>query len=275
MDTAIYNIPARMVKAYRGRRLIVRAHHPFEFVQHLLPRDLSDVYYVQLLELKVEVEALLRWGENIPIDIVMQEPLAQFPLLYNFSKLQEKHPVRVTIPVRRGFLKAVKLALALKFAVKLDIGQPDAELIEELAEVLDFYLHRSTVAEPVEFFHSLFLSFYNQEPASLWFIQEEDPDEFCFVTDEGAEVRSRRLAGAMLEAERETLALEQPETLEIVKSECDDCAFFDRCRGYFKLPDSNYSCAGVKVLFGTLQESSEKMRSDLASHAELQKGVSV
>src|SRR4051794_31010738 len=110
MDPVVYNIPAQMVEAYRGRRVIVRSDNPNELAQHLSPADLTNVLYVQLLSLYVEVEALTRWGGSVPVDIVMRDPAREFPLLYKFSMLHDKHPVRVSIAVRPGFAKAVKLA---------------------------------------------------------------------------------------------------------------------------------------------------------------------
>ena len=62
---------------------------------------------------------------------------------------------RVTILARPGLLKAVKLAAALSLPVRVLPGQPTAEVLAELKEALDFYLHAPTVEAPVEFFHSL------------------------------------------------------------------------------------------------------------------------
>src|SRR5258708_1497280 len=129
MDTVIYNIPAQMVEAYRGRQVIVRSDHPSELVQHLSQADLMNVLYVQLLSLNVEVEALTRWEGSVPVDIVMRDPAQDFPLLYKFSMLNDKHPVRASIAVRPGFVKAVKLALALNLAVKLEVGQTGFALV--------------------------------------------------------------------------------------------------------------------------------------------------
>ena len=73
------------------------------------------------------------------------------------------------------------------------MGQPDASLIAEMAEVLDLYLHRSEVSQPVEYFHSTFLSLFNhKESPNLWFVQEEDPEQFRFITNEGVETVTQR-----------------------------------------------------------------------------------
>ena len=149
--------------------------------------------YAQLASPDVDPDPLMTWASALPIDVLVQNPAVEYPLLYNFSKLLDKHPVRISIPVKNGFVKAVRLALALGFSVKLEVGQPDASLIAEMAEVLDLYLHRSEVSQPVEYFHSTFLSFFNHKQSSnLWFVQEEDPEQFRFITNEGAETVSPR-----------------------------------------------------------------------------------
>lgn len=274
MNPVIYNIPAQMVKAYRGRHVIVRSHDPAELAQRLSQEaDIENVLYVQLLSLNCEVEALTRWTTSLPVDIVMRDPAREFPLLYNFSKLHDKHPVRVSIAVRPGFVKAVKLALALNFAVKLEVGQPDSALVEEMAEVLDLYLHRTSVSQPVEYFHSIFLSFYHKEPSSLWFIQEEDPEHFRFITDEGEETVSERFAGIYLKDQMGMIVKEQTVAPPVKESECDACEFFACCGGYFKWPDREFSCEGVKTLFGTLQGAAAELKNDLNAYRVSQAGV--
>ncbi|MCM3870377.1 MAG: hypothetical protein ND895_06790 [Pyrinomonadaceae bacterium] len=260
MDALIYNIPARLVGAYQGRRVIVRSHDPAELADSISQLKPDDVLYGQLLSLDVDVTPLTNWEQSFPLDLVMRDP-AEFPLLYRFSHLLDKHRIRVSIPVTAGFAKAVWLTLALHFPVKLEVGQPDQELVEELHKVLELYLHRSTVSEPVEYFHSTFLSYFHQEPSSLWFIQEEDPEQIRFVSDNGEESVSKRLKGLPfpnlndLRAEAQQLGGE--------KSECDDCEFFDRCGGYFKWPNKDFSCEGVKTLFGTMRTAAAELRADL------------
>jgi hypothetical protein len=261
MDSLIYNIPARLVGAYTGRRVIVRSHDPAELVGCIAQLNPDDVLYAQLLSLEVDVTPLTDWKQSVPLDLVMQRPADEFPLLYRFSHLLDKHQIRVSIPVTAGFANAVWLTLALQFSVKLEVGQPDQDLIEELNKVLELYLHRSTVSQPVEYFHSIFLSFFHQEPSSLWFIQEEDPEQTRFVSDTGEESFSKRLNGLPVQIQKSLLPAE--ETLSGGKSECDDCEFFDRCGGYFKWPNKDYSCEGVKTLFGTMRAAAAELRADL------------
>ncbi|MCM3903569.1 MAG: hypothetical protein ND866_17840 [Pyrinomonadaceae bacterium] len=277
MNSVTYNIPAGMVAAYRGRQVVVRSHDPAEIIQHLSDDDLDNVQYIQLLSPYVAPETLMllaNWGRDVRLDIVIRHPALEFPLLYNFSRLLDKHPIRASIAVKPGFAKAVRLALALKFAVKLEIEQPEPALIEEMAEVLDLYLHRPNVSQPVEYFHSIFLSLYQQEPATLWVVQEEDPEYFRFVTDDGVETVSPRFAG--VDPKNKTIARSEESLearpLEVI--ECDTCEFLKCCGGYFKWPNRNFSCEGVKTIFGTLNGAAVELRADLATYAALHGGAS-
>jgi hypothetical protein len=122
-----------------------------------------------------------------------------------------------------------------------------------LSSLLDHYLHRNTSDQPIVFFHCFFHSFYRAVLASLWHIQEEDPDLYCFVTDDGKKVNSRRMLTKIVGAG--AAAKEN--------SECGWCEFFDRCRGFFKLPDPDYDCGGIKSLFTTLRNEAKGIQADL------------
>lgn len=260
MNSLSYNIPAGLVDTYKGRRVIVRSHDPGELARSVAQIESRNLLYAQLLSLDVDVAPLTEC-DPLPLDLVMTNPAEELPLLYRYSQLMEKHQIRVSVPVTAGFVNAVRLALALHFSVKLEVGQPDAELIGELAKVLDLYLHRSTIAEPVEYFHSTFLSFFHLEPSSLWLIQEEDPEQIRFVSDDGVEGFSKRLHGLPLLTQNNLLNGE----VDGEKSECDECEFFDRCGGYFKWPNKDFSCEGVKTLFGAMRAAAAELRTDLGS----------
>ncbi|HEV7473275.1 MAG TPA: hypothetical protein VGN90_04445 [Pyrinomonadaceae bacterium] len=261
MDSLIYNIPASLVGAYANRRVIVRSYDPAELVGSISQLDPANVLYGQLLSLDVEAAPLTKWQQPVPLDLVMTRLVDEFPLLYRFSHLLDKHAIRVSVPVIPGFSDAVRLSLALHFSVKLEIGQPDRQLVEELSELLELYLHRSTIAQPVEYFHSTFLSFFHQEPSSLWFVQEEDPEQIRFVADNGEESLAKRLDGLPFQNGNGLRSNELELASE--KSECDDCEFFDRCGGYFKWPSKDFRCDGVKTLFGTMRAAAAELRTDL------------
>ena len=183
MRTVVYNIPVHLVPAYRGREVVVRFQDPAELVQALPDSDIEKLVSVQLLSLTAAVDALADWGYGVPVELIMRSPATEFSLLYRHAKLLDKHPVRVSIPVLPGLFKAVKVASALRFPVKLDVGQPEPDTIEALQSVLDFYLHHPSVSQPVEFFHTSLLSFYNQAPVPLWDVQEDDPAYVRYVTE--------------------------------------------------------------------------------------------
>ena len=269
-NPVVYNIPVGMVEEYHGRSVIVRSDQASELVARVPEAYLKDLACVQLLSLDDEVEDLIHWGELVPVDIVMRDP-AEFPKLYRYSDLLENHPVRVSIPAVPGCSKAVKLAVSLNFAVKLVISQqPDQALIEELAQVLDLYLHRPNVAQPVEYFHSTFLSFFHGESATLWSIEEEDPTFIRYVTDEGKETISPRLEGISFGARGDSVVADYQRALLAEKGECDGCEFWDICGGYFKWPDKQYHCDGVKSLFRTLKEAAGELQRELKSFEVLQ-----
>ena len=264
-DTLVYNVPARHLKAYRGRNLIVRSATPREIIESLIYTDPARVRFIQLLSTPADTSELEAWGEGIPIDIVLKDPAAEFALLYNYTNLLDTHPVRVSIPVVPGFSKAVKLAVSLSFAVKLDMAQPDSFLIDELTEVLDLYLHRPNVRQPIEFFHTVLLSFYQQQPASLWEIAEEDPAQVRYVTDDGEVTISHRFAGAGLVAGLDDFVERYGQELLSERRECHDCDYFNRCGGYFKWPEKTYHCKDVKTLFLKLRSAADELKTDLAA----------
>lgn len=258
MNSYIYNIPVNLRQDYCGREIIVRGQDPDAIVAALPDSDRGGLQFIQLLSPKIEpqkLDAFSDWGEEVPLDILVNDPVQEFPLLYNFSKLLDEHPIRVSIAVKPGFIKAVKLAVALNFAVKLVVSQPDDALVQEMSEVLDMYLHRSNVSQPINYFHSIFLSSYRQEPTSLWMIQEDDPANYRFVSDEGEETASPRFG-------RRDPASSTPSN---GNRECETCPFVSNCSGYFKWPDPDYNCSGVKTLFATIDAAAIELRFDLAS----------
>lgn len=268
----VHNIPVNLVPEYRGREVIVRTHDPALLVKALPERDLGNVVGVQLLTLLADPDALADWGYAIPVELVMRDPAVEFALLYRHAKLLDKHPVGASIPVVCGLSKAVKIATSLQFAVKLDLGQPEPAAIDELLAVLDFYLHHASVSQPVEFFHTTLLSFFERDPITLWDVQEEDPAYVRYVTDDGEE-RVARMSGAKDPDEND------PDELEILvarlqgelvaeNSECSRCAYFDYCGGYFKWPRRDYRCDSVKRVFGALQDAAVELEHDLERYRE-------
>ena len=263
MNPLIYNLPAHRLPDDREGGLIVRANDPARLIAALEPEDPERVMAVQLLNLDADSEPLNAWAPGLPIELVMRDPAAEFPLLYRHTNLLDNHPVRVAIAVAPGFGKAVKTAAALDFAVRLAPGQPDPALIEELATVLEFYLRQPTVAQPIEYFHGALLGFYHDEPIPLWLILDENPGIVRYIADDGTESLGGRLAGADLTiAPDADLPTWIDQTLATAE-ECRTCEFLRSCGGYFKWPRRNYDCVGVKRVFGLLQAAAAELRRDL------------
>ena len=241
---AVYNVPAKLLDQFRGCDVIVRSASPQELVDRLKSVENVRVRFLQFSATTEDTSCLESCGTGIPLDIVLHDPASQYQQLYSYSNLLDTHPIRITIPVVPGFSKAVKLAISLQFAVKLDVQQPDEALLRELERVLEFYLHRSVVNQSIEFFHSLLFSFYRNEPASLWEITEKDPALVRYVSAAGDE------------------ALKQADE----RIECHGCEFLDRCRSYFKYPDANYNCDGIKRVFRSLANAAAEVKHDLETY---------
>jgi hypothetical protein len=209
--------------------------------------------------------ALAAQGEgDIPLDVVLAEPGAEFANLYRLVDVCGVRDVRVSMPATPGFLKAVRLAASLGIPVRLLPGQPSDVVVEELAEALSLYLHDSMVEAPIEFFHSTLAWMRGTKADSLWNIAEENPAIF-----------DRSLASPLPTAQA---GVKQPTRHNFVAShlkrlidegaECAACPWQPLCQGYFKWPDPSYSCQGVKKLFSTLRAAADEIERDLARFEE-------
>lgn len=265
-----YNIPASMAKAYQGKEIIARAHDSSEFPKYLSETDMEKVAYLQLLSLNADTDCLARWGEGIPLDLIMAEPEKEFSQLYRFAALLKKHPVRVSVPPAPGFGAAVRVAASLNFAVRITGGQPAPELNGEMTDILNFYLRHPTVTQPVEYFQSVLLGFLHAKPFFLPALLEEDPGFFCYITDQGEKAISERFAARGITGE--TASEDCIRNLVEESAECLDCEFLPHCRGCYKWPQKDYSCEGVKRIFQTLKRAARELKEDYAASLEGQRG---
>jgi len=261
----VYNIPARRIDAYPGRNLIVRSELPDELADCLRRADKAAIRFVQLLSVANDSSVLEGTGEAIPLEIFLSDP-SQYHRLYDFGSLLDSHPVRIAIPVIPGFSKAVKLAVSLNYAVKLEVEQPNELLIEELESVLDLYLHRSYVRQPIEPFQSTLLSLFRDEVVSFWGIAEEDPQQVRYITDDGQETISKRFVHVKLDFPLGDFVVGFGEELIAERGECSGCEFFNRCGGYFKWPNRAYRCDGIRRVLQTLATTTREVRQDLDSY---------
>jgi len=263
MSDANLFIPTSFFRAYRHRHVVVCAPSIDELLEQFPSGEVDHVAFVRLTRLSGDPDRLRSWHPSIPLDLVLSEPAEQFAELYHWAVLLETRSVRVSIPTKPGFTKAVRLAAALRFEIKLEIDQPSPSETAELTDALNYYLHNSAVEAPVEPFHSLLQEFYGVNRGSLWSIQEEHPGQYHEIGDDGIEVPHGRLADLPLGGLQET-ALEQFEqTLLSSDAECTCCVFRAVCRGYFKAPLRNYTCDGLKPLLAQLQQAAEGLKSHI------------
>lgn len=258
-----YNVPLVLIDSYPNRRLIVRAYDPLAVVQTIQPHHLSNLVSLQLLDISADLEALEVWNPGLPIEMVLKDPESETMKLYRLCKLQRSHPVRVSIPVVPGFSKAARVASFLNLPVKLEGAQPGPDLIEELSETLDFFLHNKAVSQPVDYFSGLLVAIIHKVPVTLWEIQEEDPGMVRYVTDDGKEAVARRPFRAAHE-DLDTFHFELTKRTLSFESECASCEFFLNCGGYFKWPDPEFSCEGIKRILQRLRGAAYELHDDLS-----------
>jgi hypothetical protein len=236
-----------------------------EVLECLSEETLDNIAYIELISLASDVDVLFNSGLGVPVSLVMSNPSEEFSQLYRHSELLAEQPVRVSIPVVSGFSKAVRLAVSLNFVVKLEVGQPDRLLVDEMLGVLEYYLHNATASQPIEFFHSIFMAFYHGYAETLWEIQEEHPAFYRYVSDEGEEVLSNRFSGNQFEQIHGFSENEIKQALLAKKGDCHTCDYMENCWGYFKWPGKEYNCEGIKFIFQTLKDSAGEVKKNLDS----------
>lgn len=202
-----------------------------------------------------EVWALAAQGSRqLPLDVVLSDPASEFSALYRLVDVHIVRPVRVTIPAKPGFLKALRLAASLQLPVRLVPGQPSPEVLTELTEAAQFYIHDPMVEAPVEFFHSVLATFRGLlDYGTLWTFLEQDP---VFVSHRDADAKAS-LPEDFVESLLARLIHEG--------AECAMCRWRPVCAGYFKWPNPAYDCAGVKQLFALLESTADEITHDLTS----------
>lgn len=259
----IFNVPLELIDSYPDRPLIVRAADPAAVVQTLSPEHIEKLVALQLLDISAELEELEQWSEGLPIEVVLNDPESETMKLYRLCKLQRLHPVRVVVPMVAGFSKAVRVASFLRLPVKLEGAQPDSSLLDELAETLEFFLHNKAVSEPIDFFNSLLTAMLHRQPLTLWSMQEEDPALVRYIAADGTETVARRPFAAGDE-ELDTFHFELMKRVLSDDTECASCEFFLNCGGYFKWPNPDFSCAGIKRILYRLREAAHELQDDLS-----------
>lgn len=258
-----YNVPLAFVGSYPNRPLIIRTFDPALVVQTVSPQEVENLVVLQLLDIAAELDVLEQWNPGLPIEVVLKDPESETMKLYRVCRLQRSHPVRVVIPIVAGFSKAVRVASFLRLRIKLEGTQPSAELIDELSETLEFFLHNKAVCEPIDYFTGLLTAVLHKLPVTLWSIQEEDPSMVRYVADDGVETVARRPFKAQ-EKDLDKFHLEQIEQTLSPEAECASCEFFMNCGGYFKWPNHDFSCAGIKRILHRVHAAAHELQDDLS-----------
>jgi hypothetical protein len=210
---------------------------------------------------------------HIPLDVVLSDPASEFSDLYRLVDACAVRAIRVTMPAAPGLTKAIRLAAALRLPVRVLPRQPTAEVLEELHNALEFYLHEPTVEAPVEFFHSLLATMGDGDADSLWMILEEDPDAFHHYDADGQARVPRTRDSGRSEIASAGFVENHLSSLIVQGAECATCPWQQPCRGYFKWPDPAYSCEGVKQLFFSIQTAGNEIRRDVASFEAADRGI--
>jgi hypothetical protein len=196
-----------------------------------------------------EVWSLAAQGtDEVPLDVILSAPGSEFADLYRLVDVRAVRDVRVSMPATSGFLKALRLAASLGFPVRLLPGQPPAEAVKELQEAVNLYLYNPMVDAPIEFFHSALAWSRGAPTGSLWRILEQDP---AIYRREETEHPAPGFLASLIEN----------------GAECASCPWQAFCQGYFKWPNSAYSCAGVKALLDRLRAAAAEIEADLAAYA--------
>ncbi len=248
-------LPAGAAEACGRDSFVVIVRTAGEFARWLDDRSPGlEAIQVEGLLGDPEVWAFAAQGTGeIPLDVVLEDPAAGFSTLYRLVDVRMVRPVRVTILCRPGFLKALRLAVALQIPVRLLPGQPDGTILGELNHALQFYLRDPMVEVSIEFFHSVLATFTGQSEGTLWSFLEQDPAVFSQRDATGAVVLAPDFVDAHLSHLIETGA------------ECAACRWQPLCAGYFKWPDPAYDCAGVKQLLASIESAAGEITRDLAT----------
>jgi len=227
----------------------------------------AGLQWLQVEELLEDQDAWIPAAQstsNVPVDVVISSPASQFSDLYQLVDVFAVRDVRVSMPASPGFLRALKVAVALRLPVRLLPGQPSPEVLIELTEAVSFYLRDPMVETPVEFFHSVLAAMCGAGDGSLWMILEEDPALFLHRgVDDGFKIRgissspSPDLFSTTFVDTWFKRLLEQ-------NAECATCPWQQICQGYFKWPDPAYDCRGVKRLFSAVEAVANEMGRELA-----------
>jgi hypothetical protein len=264
-DWPIHILPSNLVSGQNGHPFvaIVRSGEELGLRLSEPPAGLQWLQVEGLLEDPDAWTSATQSTSNVPLDVFITSPGSQFSDLYRLVDVFAVRDVRVSMPASPGFLRALKVAVALRLPVRLLPGQPSPEVLIELTEAVNFYLRDPMVETPVEFFHSVLASMCGSGDGSLWMILEEDPALFLHRGFEGGS----KIRGISSSTSPDLFSATFVDTwfkrLLEQNAECMTCPWQQICQGYFKWPYPAYDCGGVKQLFATIETAAHEMRREL------------
>jgi len=235
----------------------------------------AGLQWLQVEELLEDQDAWIPAAQstsNVPLDVVISSPGSQFSDLYRLVDVLAVRDVRVSMPASPGFLKALKVAVALRLPVRLLPGQPSPEVLIELTEAAGFYLRDPMVETPVEFFHSVLAAMCGAGDGSLWMILEEDPALFLHRGVDGGVNLPAGFTSPLSDHSSTTFVETWFRRLLEQNAECVTCPWQQICQGYFKWPDPAYDCGGVKRLFSAIKAAADEMGLELARRDRADQG---
>lgn len=259
----IYNVPEELIALFPDHRMVIRSCDPARLLsafEHVGP---DRVLYLQLLDLEGSPDMLLASSHVLQLELVATGDLPDVRALEKYSELLNRHTVSFRLGAVPGCAELGKWALRNHFSVALDLGQPTYEVVGELLDVLQFFLHSPDISARVSLFYSLLKSFYSHKSESIWRIQEEHPQEHRYVTEDGQIMLSRRSGISKDETNIEAFLDNHKLDLFLASDPCCLCQFFAACEGYFKLPDPGYQCEKIQELFGVIWDAAVALRNDM------------
>jgi hypothetical protein len=267
IDRLLRFLPAALVKEQDDQAFVAIVRDQDE-LRRCLGNLSPGLEWIQVEGLLCDPDAwtmVARDNSHVAIDVVLSKPDSEFSDLYRLVDVCAARDVRVTIPALPGLAKAVRLAASLRLPVRILPAQPAPEVLAELAEVLEFYLHEPMVEAPVEFFQSVLSNACGAQTGSLWEILEEDPGVFLRYDIYGRPTLPRTSARPFGETSFDKFVENHLAGLVEAGAECEACPWQQVCRGYFKWPEPAYSCGGIKQLFFTIEATSAEIGRELAS----------
>jgi hypothetical protein len=266
LEQPILFVPFDLVAEQDGRAFVVIIKSREELSQWLNnpPAGLQWIQVDGLLEDPDAWALPARSTSNVPLDVFLATPESQFSGLYRLVDVCSARGVRVSMPASPGFLRALRLAVALRLPVRLLPGQPTPEVCAELTEAAIFYLRDPMVETPVEFFHSVLAFMCGADTGSLWTILEEDPAIFLHQGVDGGSKLPRLPDSPWQDISLPTFVTTHFKQLVEQNTECTTCPWHQICQGYFKWPDPAYDCRGIKQLFSVIKTAADEMRQELA-----------